>query len=293
MSRGTLRVLGVLLLALTVWALALLGWQLWAGGLPSLSFVPSAAPAGGGAPPAVGGPTRHATVTEILATEYLRLDDDTVLTLAAIRAPAPGEPLAAEGRQATSALVRGQRIAWQGDVTAAYIYLPEGQLLQELLLAGGYVRLSDPLPAGALADTLLPALAAAEQAARDGSVGIWSEVAHATVTIATIEPVVCEPGLIPDGAIRPEEAVDFVGAETTVVFLPPRSTSTNQTITLLAGLDEEQFGVTIPAGLASTRPNIDLLYLNHCLAATGRIERGPGGAPRITLRTWDQLLVLR
>ncbi len=270
---------GMLLAALTVWTLGMVAWSLWRDSPPADAGLPTLAQG-----------EETVQVAEVLAANRARLASGQEIRLAALRVPLPGEPFAEEGKQATRALAEGQSVRLVGPPDAAYLYLPDGQLLQAMLLSGGYARLDPAAPP----DATLPQLQSAEQQARDANLGVWRGVAVATLA-ATEEPILCDPSLVPGGdTIGPDEAAAHIGETRNVVFLPPRATTSNGAVTLLVGLgDSAAFGVTIPAGLASTIDAPALRYLNHCLVTTGRIERDVEGAPRILLRSFDQLLILR
>jgi hypothetical protein len=275
MRRQVLQVTAVVLIAATVWALGVVAWMLWQG-----------PPPGPGAAGAAEGVGRQVTINEVLAANLLRTDEGEELRLAGIEVPTPGAPFAEEGRQASRALAQGQRVTVTGEASAAYVTLPEGQLLQELLLAGGYARVAGDAPREGVGVGLRDA----EQRARAAAAGIWGAAIQEDVTP---EPILCDPSLVPGDTLAPAETVDNIGRQASVVFLPARATTENRNVTLLAGLTERDFGVVIPAGLASTVTDPALQYLNRCLAASGRIERGVTGAPRIVLRSFDQLLILR
>lgn len=271
----------VLLIALTVWALGLILMTLL--GLPTLSL-------GGGS--ALGG--EGSTVREVLAANRLRLASGEEIRLAAIEVPSVGQPFAEEGKQATRALTQGKEIRIEGTKEAAYVYLPDGNLLQALLLSGGYARLGRELPEGELAATLQ----AAQGAARDQGLGIWEggppAITEATL-VPTPAPVSCDPNLIAEAnAIAPHEAADHMDEEVTVVLYPLRSESTNGNLTLLSGMTKDEFGIYFPAALATSHEDLAALYLGRCVAVSGRIERGIAGAgPRIVVRALHKIIILR
>lgn len=277
MRRALLQGTGVALVALTVWAALLVGWTLWRE--------PAGLSAGGAAPTTEG----LVAVAQVLATNRLLLADRSTVVLGSITVPTAGERFAEEGRQATRALTaEGVRV--EGDPQAAYVYLGDGQLLQALLVAGGYARVADDAPP----DETLTVLRTAEAEAREANLGLWGAPGNTTLATlpATSEPIACEPSLVP-GSVGPDAAITLMGEAVSVVFFPTQATTRNGAVTLHIGVDTEAFGVVIPAGLASTIENPGARYVSRCLAATGQMERGVDGAPRITLRSFDELQVLR
>ncbi len=276
MLRFFLQVSGVALVALTIWALTLVAWMLWRGG--------------GTAPPAASLPAegRTARVAAVLATDRLQLEAGEEVRLAGLKVPAPGDPFAEEGKQAARALVEGRDVRLVGEGQVA-VYLPDGTLLQTLLLSGGYARLE----AATVPEALAAPLAEAEQQAREADLGVWRGAPVGTVPPST-DSVLCDATLVPGQTLNPQDTATHIGEVWNVVFLPPRAETSNGAVTLLAGVEAGGFGVVIPAGLASTAQD-DLMgrYLNRCLVATGRLERGVGGGPRIVLRSFEQLIPLR
>ncbi|MBA3530826.1 MAG: thermonuclease family protein, partial [Ardenticatenales bacterium] len=223
----------------------------------------------------------------------LRLANGQEVRLAAIEVPALGQPFAEEGKQATRALTLGKEIRLEGELDNAYIYLPTGELLQEMLLSGGYARLARDLPQS----ELVAQLRSAEAQAQNQGLGIW-EGGPPSVTFPTLVPtsgpVTCDASLIQaENPIRAEEAKDHLGEEAMVVFFPIRTESRNGDVTILAGVEESTFGIVIPFGIASTIDDPGALYLHRCIAVAGRIEQSVAGGPRITLRAINQVIILR
>lgn len=277
---------GVALIALTVWVGTLVAWRL----LRPLPAAPAPAP--------VGVPTDQLPATDrvlnVLAANRLLLEQSGEIQLGSIEVPAEGEPFAQEGRLAGQALVEGQAVTLGGRGDAAYVYLDDGRLLQELLVAGGYARVAPDAPE----DDALPLLLAAENEARANNLGLWRD-GGLSMPVATVvggeippAPIACEATLVPGPTIGPAEAASHLGEDVNVVFYPVRATEENGDVTLLAGLTPDQFGLVIPAGLAGTMDQPALRYLNRCLVVTGRLRQSVDGAPRIWLFALDDLLPL-
>jgi hypothetical protein len=282
MRRTLLQGSGVLLIALTVWALALL-LMTTLGTEPT--FFASGWLSEGGA--------QEVVVAEVLAANRLRLSNGQEVRLAAIEVPAPGQRFAEEGKQATRALAQGKRVRLEGELDNAYVYLPGGELLQEMLISGGYARLERGLPQS----DLVAQLRSAEAQAQNRGLGLWEggppPITQPTL-VPTSAPVTCDASLIPEeNSIGVEQAKEQIGKEVTVVFFPVRAQSQNGNITLLAGVQEDTFGILIPAGLASTVEQPEILFLNRCVAVSGLIERGADAGPRIRLRAFNQVVILR
>lgn len=288
MRRRLLQGTGVVLLALTVWALVLVGVEVTRTPTPLPSLTSASSDATSTTQPEAA---CSALVTEVLATDRLMLEGGETVQLAAIEVPAPGQPFAEQGKQAARALALGQTVCVEGDPQAAYIYLADGPLLQTMLIAGGYARVADDAPES----EVLANLREAETEARTANLGLWGTAEGAALPTLppTSEPVACEPSLVPGNTIGAEEAAASPGRTASVVFFPAQATTSNGAVTLQAGTSSQNFGVVIPAGLASTVEDPGARYVSRCLLVTGRVERGVDGGPRITLRSFDELQVLR
>jgi endonuclease YncB( thermonuclease family) len=286
--RRVLQGTGVLLLALTVWVLVLVGVEVARQPTPLPGFTSAS-----GSTTTTPQPEAAcaALITEVLATDRLMLEEGQTVQLAAIEVPAPGQPLAEQGKQAARALALGQTVCVEGDPQAAYVSLMDGQLLQTLLIAGGYARVAEDAPES----EVLATLREAETQARTANLGLWGTAEGAALPTLppTSEPVACEPSLVPGDTIGAEEAAASLGRTVSVVFFPAQATTRNGAVTLQAGTSAENFGVVIPAGLASTVEDPGARYVSRCLLVAGRVERGADGGPRITLRSFDELQVLR
>jgi endonuclease YncB( thermonuclease family) len=232
----------------------------------------------------------QAQIATALTTTELQTSTGDTLTLAAIRAPQTGEPLAEEGKQAVRALTEGQRVRVEGQPSAAYLYLPDGQLLQAVLVAGGYAYVAPDAPTDALGESLR--LAQAE--AQANNLGIWA--GQARIPIATTAPrieITCTAAMVPD-SIDGTAAAAFIGEERMVVFEPTRTMERSNGIVLVEGENGEGFGVIIPATLLTGAGNLAPEFLNRCVVVSGVIERDvASNAPRITLTNPEDLIVLR
>ena len=138
-------------------------------------------------PPAGLALEREAHVVDVIDGSTLLLDDGETVRLAGIETPAT--QLAAEARQALSALVEGRRVSLaQGDagrdrygrLRAHLVRADDGAWVQGRLLAAGLARVHS------LVDdrTAISAMLAIERQARAGRLGIWSEP-HYRVRAAT------------------------------------------------------------------------------------------------------------
>ena len=154
-----------------------------------LLAVKAALAAGGSAvpPPAGLALEREAHVVDVIDGSTLLLDDGETVRLAGIETPAT--QLAAEARQALTALVEGRRIALAqggagrdryGRLRAHLVRADDGAWIQGALLAAGLARVHS------LVDdrTAIAAMLAIEHQARAGHLGIWSEP-HYRVRAAT------------------------------------------------------------------------------------------------------------
>lgn len=281
MRRTLLSVIGFLLVATTTYVV------MWVGA----SLLRGEAGEGG-----VAGGASGQQVVEVLAMDRLRLGSGTEVRLAALRVPAPGQPYAEEGKQATRALTMEQTIRIVGPPEAAYVYLPGGELLQERLISGGYARVAEDAPE----DETIALLRGAEAQARDANLGLWTGISPLRLTGSTatplpaVEPAACTPALLPGKTFGAAEAADHIGEEANVVFLPNRTEERSGSLLVLAGPTDDLFGIVIPPTVASTIEQPGMVFLNRCIAVTGRIERdilGPG--PRITIRTLDDVIIIR
>lgn len=249
--------------------------------------------------PMIGGgaSSEHAYVSEVLATNHLELATGEEVYLAAITVPGAGKSFAEEGKQATRALTLNKSVRLVGERSSAYLYLPDEQLLQVLLIEGGYAKVADDAPI----DDRLALLREAQNKARDANLGIWQgeSVANLEKNLTAVPitgPITCEPSLVAGNTIGAEEAnlAENLNQNVNLVFLPIRSIGSNGSLTLMSGLTEKEFALVIPAGLASTVDDAGLLYLNRCIVVSGRLERATiGGGTRIVLRDFEQILILR
>jgi endonuclease YncB( thermonuclease family) len=273
MRRTALKISGFILTALTTVVLLLL-YQAWGD-----------RPAAGD-----GGAGETAQVTEVLSTTELRLGTGDVLTLGGIEAPPAGEPFAEEGRQAARALAEGKQVRIEGPAAASYLYLPDGQLLQALLIAGGYARVAPDAPTDAAGESLR----LAQFEAQANNLGIWTGQPRVPLPTprATLE-LACTAAMVPnslDGA----EAEAHLGERQTVVFAPTRTVQRSNGITLLGEGGNEGFGVVIPTALLGSAGNIAPEFLERCVVVTGLIERDiAGSGARITVQRREELIVLR
>jgi endonuclease YncB( thermonuclease family) len=281
MRRTILQVTAFILVALTSYVLMEVIWTLQQAPVYS---------------PLIGGSGREqAYVSEVLATNRLQLATGEEVRLAAITVPEAGKAFAEEGKQATRALTLNKAVRLVGELSSAYLYLPDEQLLQVLLIEGGYAKVADDAPL----DEKLALLRQAESKARDGNLGVWqgesvAELENLLTAVPTTGPIACEPSLVAGNTIGAEEAADNLNQNVNLVFLPIRAVGRNGSLTLMSGLTEEEFAMVIPAGLASTVDDPALLYLNRCLVVSGPLERATiGGGTRIVLREFEQILILK
>lgn len=273
MRRTALTFSGFALVALSTLLLLLLyqAWQVRPAAEPSLT-------------------SNQAQIASVLTATTLQTNTGDTLTLAAIRAPQTGQPLAEEGKQAVRALAEGQTVRVEGTSAAAYLYLPDGQLLQAVLVAGGYAQVAPDAPTDAMGESLR--LAQAE--AQANNLGIWA--GQARIPIATASPrieITCTAAMVPD-SIDSATAADAMGEQRMVVFEPTRTIERSNGIVLVDGASSDGFGVIIPAALLTGVGNIAPEFLDRCVVVSGVIERDVGSnAPRITIASREDLIVLR
>lgn len=119
------------------------------------------------------------TVKEVLTSKSLLLEGGTVVRLAGIQTPNPGEPQADESMKALEAMVKGQQVRLKSPKDAidrhgrlvAQVYLEDGSWVQgELLKQGRAMVYSFPDQREHAREML-----AFERAARAAGRGIWAE----------------------------------------------------------------------------------------------------------------------
>lgn len=274
MRRTILNITAFILIALTT-LLFLLIYQAW-----------QERPLGGDAPE-LGG--NQAQIALVVSTTELQLATGETLTLGGIVAPRNGEPFAAEGKLAAQALAEGQIVRVEGVPSGAYIYLLDGQLLQALLISGGYAQVAPDAPTDAVGESLR----LAQFEAQANNLGIWTGQVRIPLPTprATVE-LACVAAMVPN-SIDSTEAGNFLGEVQTVVFEPTRTVERSNGITLLEA-GNEGFGVVIPATLLGGAQALATEFLNRCVVVTGTIQRDVAGSgARITIEQSADLIILR
>lgn len=277
MRRTVLNIIGFVLVALTTLVLLLL-YQAW-----------QERPLSGEAPPDLIG--NQAQIADVLSTTELRLATGETMTLGGMVAPRPGEPFAEEGRLAATALAQGQPVRVEGVPSAAYVYLPDGQLLQAVLIAGGYAQVAPDAPTDAVGESLR----LAQFEAQANNLGIWRGQVRVPLPTprATIE-IACIAAMVPN-SIDGSAAQDAIGETHTVVFEPTRTVQRSNGITLLGEGGNDGFGVIISNDLVgSAGASIATEFLNRCVVVTGTIQRDVvGNGARITIERTADVIILR
>ena len=276
MRRTILNGIGFVLIALTTLVLLML-YQTWQD-----------RPRPGEEPALVG---NQAQIAQVLSTTEMELATGETLTLGGIVAPGAGEPFAEEGRLAARALAEGKIVRVEGVPSGAYVYLPDGQLLQAVLIAGGYAQVAPDAPTDAIGESLR----LAQFEAQANNLGIWTgQVRVPLHTPRSTVELACVAAMVP-GSISGTDAADFTGERQTVVFEPTRTVQRSNGITLLEGQDSNGFGVVIPTALlGSAGEAVAMEFLNRCVVVTGTIQRDVAGSgARITVERTDDVIILR
>jgi endonuclease YncB( thermonuclease family) len=274
MRKTILNITAFVLIALTTLVLLLL-YQAW-----------QERPLLGDAPELVG---NQAQIAQALSTTELQLATGETLTLGGIVAPRSGEPFAEEGRLAARALTDGQIVRVEGVPSGAYVYLPDGQLLQAVLISGGYAQVASDAPTDAIGESLR----LAQFEAQANNLGIWTgQVRVPLPTPRSTVELACVAAMVPN-SISGAEAADYLGESQTVVFEPTRTVERSNGITLLEE-GNEGFGVVIPATLLGGAGAIATEFLNRCVVVTGTIQRDvAGNGARITIDRTADVIILR
>ena len=282
MRRTLLTASGLILVAFTT-LITLLIVQAWQG----RALLPAGGNGGRGGSTASGA---TAEVARVVSTTQLQLASGELVTLGGIVAPGPGEPFAEEGKQAARALAEGQTVRVDGIPSAAYLYLPDGQLLQAVLIAGGYARVAPDAPTDAVGENLRRA----EFEAQANNLGIWAGQARLPFpTPDSTSAIACTPALMP-GSIDGATAADQLGANTTVVFEPSRVVQRNNGIVLTELSSDASFGVVLPATILSDAQGLGAELTGRCIAVSGTIERDVSSSgARIEVQSPEQVVILR
>ncbi len=281
MRRSLLNISALLLVTVTTLMFLLIG-QAWQGR--------SRLPTDGDAATERTGSGVQVRVARVDSTTQLQLASGELVTLAGILAPVPGAPFAEEGKQAARALAEGQTVRVEGIPSAAYLYLPDGQLLQAVLIAGGYARVAPNAPT----DTIGESLRLAEFEAQANNLGIWAGQSRIPLpTPNTAAEIACTPLLLPD-SIDGVAATEELGNSATVVFVPSRVVQRNNGLVLTENSANDSFGVVIPATLLTDARGLGAELTGRCLAVTGVIERDVSAAGvRIVVQSPQQVVILR
>jgi endonuclease YncB( thermonuclease family) len=276
MRRTILNIIGFVLVALTTIVLLML-YQAWQN-----------RPVLGNDPELVG---NQAQIERVLSTTELELASGETMTLGGITAPRSGEPFAEEGRLAVTALAQGQVVRVEGVPSSAYVYLPDGQLLQAVLIAGGYAQVAPDAPT----DEVGESLRLAQFEAQANNLGIWTGQVRVQLPTprATIE-LACVSEMVPN-SIDGDDASEFIGERQTVVFQPTRSVQRSNGFTLTGDGGNDGFGIVIPNTLlGAAGDSIALEFLNRCVVVTGTIQRDvAGNGARITIERTEDVIILR
>lgn len=189
------------------------------GALPATSGNGVDTAGGGGTqalPPASTGPETQpaplvepATVARVIDGDTLELADGSRLRLIGIDTPetvAPNHPVECYGREAsakTRELVEGRVVYLEKDVSETdrfgrllrYVYLEDGRMLNEVLVAEGYASAASYPPDVKYQDRFL----AAERAAREAALGFWGAVCAESPTPTPVPPTAtpAPPALAP------------------------------------------------------------------------------------------------
>lgn len=233
----------------------------------------------------------QAQIAQVFSTTEMQLATGETLTLGGIVAPRVGEPFAEEGKLAATALVQGQIVRVEGVPSGAYVYLPDGQLLQAVLIAGGYAQVAPDAPTDAIGESLR----LAQFEAQANNLGIWTgQVRVPLPTPRSTVELACVAALVPN-SISGAEAGDFLGESQTVLFEPTRTVQRSNGITLLEGQDNDGFGVVIPTTLlGGVGEAMAMEFLNRCVVVTGTIQRDvAGNGARITIERTEDVIILR
>ena len=121
----------------------------------------------------------EAQVVQVLDGETIQVavEATTCVRYLLVDAPEDGRPLAEEAAARNRALVAGQTVRLERDISwtdregrlLRYVYLPDGRMVNEILAREGYVRLST-IPPDLRHETVIRA---AQQEAQAASRGIW------------------------------------------------------------------------------------------------------------------------
>jgi endonuclease YncB( thermonuclease family) len=175
------------------------------------------APGAGAAQSAELPPGEDAIVTRVVSGDTIEVKIQGIgFTIGYLGVDAPdaargrsrSECYSAPARQFNSRLVQGQTVWVERDQSdfdesgrlLRYVYLRDGRMVNEELLKGGYARASDAVPNQRYRDRL----AAAEQAAREGGLGLWAACVPKAPPTATPVPVALDSEClrVPDANLR-------------------------------------------------------------------------------------------
>ena len=163
-------------------------------------------------------------------------------------------------------------------------------MLQAVLIAGGYARVSPDAPTDAVGENLRRA----EFEAQANNLGIWAGQARLPFpTPDSTSAIACTPALLPD-SIDGATAAAQLGSAVTVVFEPSRIVQRNNGLVLTETSSDASFGVVLPAALVSDAQGMGAELTGRCIAVSGTIERDVSASGvRIEVQSPEQVVILR